>query len=372
MAENEDGMEKTEEPTEERREEFRKKGDVANSKELTSVGVLAGAIAFLFLISDWIYTKVHRLTHTVFSMTKDFRINQDNAVDFLGKLWWETVIIILPLGVGIIVISSVFTSLQTKGNFAMKKLAPSWQKFNPISNLKRVFGLQSLVELTKGILKMTSVGVMSYVILKSEFDKVPALLNLDVISSWTYWGRITQILFFSVAGLLIFVAALDYFYNWRQIENKMKMTKKEVRDEFKNREIDPFIRAQLKQRGRDLINGQMVQNTREATVVVTNPTHFAVALKYEWGMAAPMVVAKGIDDLALRMREVATESEVPIVENKPLARAMYKTLEVGDPIPESLYKAVSEVIRYVYKIKGIKVPTNGGENSQVQVEPALS
>ena len=366
MAENEDGMEKTEDPTDERREEFRKKGDIPNSKELTSVGVLFTSIVILTGLAGWIYERLHGLFQKVFSMTKDFRINQENAIEFLGKIWIETVMIIIPIGIAIITVSAALTLGQTRGSFTMEKMKPTLGKFNPLSNLKRIFGTQSLVELSKSMLKMFFVGTVAYVILKGEFDKVPALLQLDVISSWTYWGDITKKLFFGVSGLMLIVAAIDYGYNWFQIEQKMKMTKKEVKDEYKNREIDPYIKGQLRQKGRELASGQMIINTKEATVVVTNPTHFAVALKYEPGMFAPIVVAKGVDDLALQMRKVAKEADVPIVENKPLARAMYKTLEVGEEIPESLFKAVSEVIRHVYKIKGIRVPTRGNQSASPQ------
>jgi flagellar biosynthetic protein FlhB len=367
MAENEDGMEKSEEPTDERREEFRKKGDIPNSKELTSVGVLFTAIMVLTSIAGWVYERLHNILTSVFRMTSDFRINQENAIDFLGKIWIETIWIIVPIGLSIIVISAAFTFGQTRANFSMKKLKPNFKKFNPIENLKRIFGAQSIVELSKSFLKMLFISLVAFIILWGEFDKVPALLQLDVISSWSYWGVITKKLFLGVSGLMLIVAAIDYGYNWFQIEQKMKMTKKEVKDEYKNREIDPFVKGQLRQKGRELINGQMVENTKNATVVVANPTHFSVALLYEQGMFAPMVVAKGVDDLALKMREVAKEADVPIVENKPLARAMYKTLEVGDEIPESLFKAVSEVIRHVYKLKGIKVPTKDNPRPQPQM-----
>ena len=359
MAENEDGMEKSEEPTDERREEFRKKGDIPNSRELTSVGVLFTAIMVLTSLAGWIYERLHKILTKVFAMTKDFRINQENTIDFMGKIWLETILIVIPVGLAIILISMLFTFGQTKLNFSWEKLKPNFKKFNPISNLQRILGSQSIVELSKSFLKMLFISLVAFFILWGEFDKVPALLQLDVISSWSYWGAITKKLFLGVSGLMLIVAAIDYGYNWFQIEKKMKMTKKEVKDEFKNREIDPFIKGQLRQRGRELISGQMIENTRKATVVVANPTHFSVALLYERGMFAPVVVAKGVDDLALKMREVAKDSEVPVVENKPLARAMYKTLEVGDEIPESLFKAVSEVIRHVYKLKGIDITKTG-------------
>ena len=154
MAENEDGMEKSEEPTEERREEFRKKGDIPNSKELTSVGVLFASILILTSTAGWVYERLHKLFQKLFTMTDEFRINQENAMEFLGKVWIETVIVILPIGIAVIVISSALTLGQTRGSFTMKKLKPTLGKFNPISNLGRIFGPQSLVELSKSLLKM--------------------------------------------------------------------------------------------------------------------------------------------------------------------------------------------------------------------------
>jgi flagellar biosynthesis protein FlhB len=170
---------------------------------------------------------------------------------------------------------------------------------------------------------------------------------------WTYWGAITQNLFLGVTMFLFAIAAFDYIYNFVSFETKLKMTKKEVKEEFKRREVDPHVKNRMRRMQRDLGSRRMVERTKSATVVVTNPTHFSVALKYEPGMAAPQVVAKGQDFLALEMREVAKELEIPIVENAPLARTLYKLVEVGHEIPDSLYKAVSEIIRYVFKLKGI-------------------
>jgi flagellar biosynthesis protein FlhB len=159
-------------------------------------------------------------------------------------------------------------------------------------------------------------------------------------------------LFLSVAALLLLVGGLDFIYNYVQLERQMKMTKEEVKEEFKKREVDPQVKSKMKRMQRDMSNAKTVQAVTQATVVITNPEHFAVALQYELGMRAPTVLAKGQDHLAQAMKEAAREHEIPIVENKPLARTLYKMVEVGQEIPESLYRAVSEVIRYVFLLKG--------------------
>jgi flagellar biosynthesis protein FlhB len=162
-------------------------------------------------------------------------------------------------------------------------------------------------------------------------------------------------MFWFVSGFLFIIASIDYFYNYSVLEKKMKMTKQEVKDEFKQRELNPLIKGRQRRIQREMSMRQTVEATKTATVIITNPTHYSVALKYELGMESPVLVAKGIDHLALTIREVAKSFDIPLVENRPLARALYKTVEIDQNIPESLYKAVSEIIRYVFRIKGIKV-----------------
>ena len=174
--------------------------------------------------------------------------------------------------------------------------------------------------------------------------------------AWGYWGEITRNLFWAVSALLLVIGAGDYSYNLFTLEKKMKMTKQEAKEEQKKYEGDPHVKARIKRMQREMVMSKMVKATRDATVLVTNPTHYAVALKYELGMRAPVVVAKGIDFNALRLREVAAEADVPIVENKPLARTLYKIGDVGEEIPAALYQAVSEVVKYVFKLKGIALP----------------
>ena len=230
---------------------------------------------------------------------------------------------------------------------------------NPLTGIVRMFSGQAAVELVKGLGKMGSVGLVSYLILYSEWAKVPGIMQYPIITTWIYWAEITELLFWAVGGMLLLVAGFDYIYNFMKIEKQLKMTKQEVKEEFKKREADPHVKARMKRMQRDISMAKAVKATQDATVVVTNPTHFAVALRYELGMPAPIVVAKGKELVALRMKEVAKDFDVPIVENKPLARTLYKIVKVGQEIPESLYKAVSEIIRYVFMIKGKKLRDKG-------------
>ena len=357
MAEqSQDGQEKTETPTDERREQFRERGDIAHSREITSVFVLIGAITYLgFTITDST-EQMLRVLKTGLQKMSSYRPEPVNILGYFKDVWISFVSMILPIAAVSMTISMFVTFSQTRMNYSWKRLAPKWERMNPLSGLKRMVSLQALTELLKSLGKMISVSVILLLILYSEWEKVPALLNVGIVSSWKFWGKISVLFFGAVAALLLLIAAGDYLYNYFSLENKMKMTKQEVRDEFRQREIDPQVKMRLRRLQRDLTQRRNIESTKNATVLITNPTHYSVALKYEPGMVAPVLVAKGMDLLALRMREAAKESGVPIVEDKPVARALYKTTEIGDEIPQALYKAVSEVIRYVYKVKGIRLP----------------
>lgn len=355
MAENEDGQEKTEDATDERKKQFRDRGEIAVSKEFTSVMVLASVIIFFTNYAPKLIGELKLLLIVQFEKISSFRVNEQNFIHYLADVWGSFLYLVLPVFMLTMSIAVFITFSQTKLNFSMKRMKPNFQKFNILKGVTKLVSPQSAMELTKGILKMSAVGLVSYLILRSEWIRVPGLMNLPIQSTWKYWGTITQYLFWSVAGLLLLISGADYLYNFISLENKMKMTKKEVKDEYKNREVDPHLKGRMRRMQRDILNSkQMVKATEGATVVLTNPTHYSIAIKYEIGMPAPMVVAKGVDHLALKMREAAKAHDIPLVENKPLARAIYKIVEVDQPIPESLYKAISEIIRYVFKIKGVK------------------
>ena len=355
MAENEDGQEKTEDPTPERREEFRSKGQVAVSREIPGVLNLLASAVFLTLTMPMIVEAFSDLLTKYFYLVRGFRIDAVNLPGFVAESWLSFLKLSFPLFVVTTIISVLSTFMQTRVNWSWKKLKPDFGRMNPLKGLKNMVNLQATVNLAKGIMKMLAVTLVSYLILYSERFVVPGLMKSPLIPVWQYWGEYTSLLFYSVAGLLVVVALGDYLHNLYTIEKQMKMSKQEVKEDLKKHEVDAQVKGRMKKMQRDIVFSKTIQATRDATVVVTNPTHFAVALKYEPGMGAPVVVAKGKDELALYMREVAKEAKVPVIENKPVARLLYRVVEVGQEIPESVYKAVSEIIRYVFKMKGLSV-----------------
>ncbi len=359
MAENDENGDKTEEATPERRDEYREKGQVATSREVTTTLVLLLSTFFVLYFLPYVIKTIKSITVLYFSQIGVIHIDELSVVDIAKHTWADLLMLIVPIfGVtAVVAISS--TLIQTRFNFSWKKLEPNFSKMNPLSGLKRMVSAQSAMELFKSIAKLCVVITVALSVIYGELKLTPGLLNTSLYFTWSYWGRITTSLFWTVGGLLTFIAVADYIFNFFQLEKQMKMSKQDIKEELKRREVDPMLKGRMRRMAREYATRKMVKATAEATVVITNPTHYSIAIKYEWGMPAPIVVAKGMDFLALRMREVAKEFEIPMVENRVLARSLYNTVEVDDEIPESLYKVVSEVIKYVFKIKNIKPKTPG-------------
>lgn len=351
MAENAEGQDKSEEATPERREEFRQKGQVAVSHELSGVFLLGLMVTILGYYLPVLVVDLEELFKYYFYRLSDYRVNGDNIGIVFGNAYISWLKAVAPLFVIATMVALVSTLIQTRANFSWKRLAPDFNRLNILKGLANMVTSQALMNLFKGVGKMSIVSLVAYLILRSEWQRLPALLGFGIERSWAYWAEISQMLFWSVAGLLLIIAAFDYLYNFWQIEKQLKMTKQEVKEDTKKQEGDPHLKARIKRKQREIAYSKVAKKTREATVIVTNPTHYAVALKYEPGMRAPLVLAKGLDHLALHMRKIAKEADIPIVENKPLARFLHASVAVGAEIPESVYKAVSEIIRYVYKIK---------------------
>lgn len=367
MAGDENSQEdRTEEASQERREEFRERGQIAHSRELTSIMALAGAVAVVYYTLPQFRASIVKYFTASLEQVASFKITQSNILPFLFNVWIVVLLLIVPVFLAVSFASAFATLLQTRFNFSWQRLSPDPSKMNPLTGVARMFSFQSLFELLKSIGKVTAVGIVGWLILKSEWIKVPSLMLVPMHSTWAYWGEITRQLVWATSALLIVLGAADFFYNWFTLEKQMKMTKQEVKEEYKRRELDPMIKARMRRMQREIINRKALKKTESATVVVTNPTHYSIAIKYEVGMAAPKVLAKGIDFLALKMREVAKEKEIPIVENAPLARTLYKLVDEDREIPESLYKAVSEVIRYVFQLKGIKLNRNRSESAEAR------
>lgn len=356
MAEQQhDQEDKTEEATPERRDEFREQGQVAQSQDLSQVAALAATVAFFGWFGQQQLKGMSGILVRTFQSLADFRINQKNFIPYVSGVWLDILKLTLPLFAVAAVVSTLATLLQTQFNFSWKRLEFDMSKLNPIPGFGRMFKMDAFVGLAKSSAKLTAVTMITWLILKGEWRVVPALLNVSLVKTWAYWGDITNQLLWGVVGLMLFIAAADFLYSFISLERQMKMSKEEVKEEVKQRETDPHVKARLRKMARDIANRKTVENTKKATVLITNPTHYSIAVRYEMGMPAPIVVAKGVDFLALKMRETAKELDIPIVENKPLARAMYANVKEGDEIPADMYKAVSEIIRFVFKLKGVKV-----------------
>lgn len=228
-------------------------------------------------------------------------------------------------------------------------------KLNPIEGLKRIFSLKSLVEGIKATAKVTLVLGIVYLIFKGEIDKIPKLASFEVHQILIYLSSLLVKLIFSVGAFMAVVAAADYFYQRWDLDQKMRMTKQEVKEELKSREGDPLIRARIRKIQRELATRRMMEDVKKADVIITNPTHIAVALVYNDNLPAPQLIAKGAGEIAEQIKKVAKEFKIPVLENKPLARTIFKTMKLGQVIPRQLYNAVAEVLSYVYKLKKKKV-----------------
>ncbi|WP_371369002.1 Flagellar biosynthetic protein FlhB [Sporomusa rhizae] len=343
--------EKTEEATPKRKEEAKKKGQVAKSTEISSVFVIMASFYSLKLLGVSIYDELSRYMIGIFSSiyTTDFTINS------VQLLFLNVIIVllktILPILLVIMIISMAVNYMQVGFMFSTEILMPDFNKINPLSGFQRLFSKRSLVELFKALFKVSIIGYFIYRFAVIKTDDIPRFIKMELIDSLKLAGSLVIDLAFQIIAVMMVLAAFDYFYQWWQHNQSLKMSKQEVKEEFKQTEGNPQIKSKIKEKQRAIAMRRMMQEIPKADVVVTNPTHLAIALKYEKNMAAPVVLAKGQDLVAERIKQVARENRVAVVENKPLARALYPIVEIGDVVPPELYQAVAEVLAYVYRLK---------------------
>lgn len=347
-----DSSEKTEEPTQRRQEETRQKGQVAKSAELSSVFVILAAFMALKTAGPFVYEKLTGYMRHIFigaNVRGDFTIQSVHVVVLdAGMLFLETVI---PIMLSVLAVSVTVGFLQVGFMFSLETIFPQFSRINPISGLGRIFSKRSVVELVKSLIKIAVVVYFIYRFVMKETIRIPALMQAELTESFVVMSNLVFDLALQIALVLLVLAILDYGYQWWEHMQGLKMSKQEVKEEMKQTEGNPQVKSKIREKQRAMAMRRMMQEVPKADVVVTNPTHFAVALKYETGMEAPMVVAKGSDFIAQRIREIAKENDVVIVENKPLAQALFRTAEIGEMIPADHYKAVAEVLAYVYRLK---------------------
>lgn len=353
------GGEKTEQPTAKKLEDSRKEGQVAKSKEISNAAVLLIMFALMSWIVSYYGTRFRGMFGSVYTQIPDTIVMYQGNVPFhtvtrlIRNSMSNLLVIMLPaLLIGLIV-PFIANLVQVKWKPTSKPLKPKFNKLNPISGFKRLFSLNSLVELIKSFLKIGVIGTMVYIYLRKEQNTLFVLLDLPITDALARLLKIIVAVGIRISVAYIFVAAADYIYQKWKFNEDMKMTKQEVKDEFKNVEGDPQIKGKQRQRMQEASRRRMMQQLPQADVVITNPTHYAVAIKYDpEKYDAPYVVAKGADYLAARIKEVAKANDIEIVENKPLARMLYANVELGQIVPPELYQAVAEVLAFVYHLKG--------------------
>lgn len=342
---------KTEEATPRKKSEARKKGQIAKSKEVGLALTLLASTIIIATLGEFTATSLKDTMVGFLSHYLNLELNYNTLSNItlitLGRLAQT----ILPVAVPIMVVGVFANFLQSGFIFTKEPLKPDFKKLNPINGFKRMFSLRSIVELLKDIAIITVVGFVGYKYVKDNFINI---LNLGTLRPWAMIQTMMDLsvgIFFRITLIMIFISVADYMYQKYQYNKDLKMTKQEVKEEYKQDEGDPQIKSKIKQKQREMAMRRMMQEVPKATVVVTNPTHIAVALKYEKGDNAPLVVAKGADNVAIRIKDIAKENEVPIMENKPLARLIFNEVEINEEIPMEMYEAVAEILALVYKIK---------------------
>jgi flagellar biosynthetic protein FlhB len=351
MAEPGDDSEKTEEPSQKRLEEALKRGDVVKSQEVNTWFVMAGATLVLMAFSAGMSRD---LTATMRGLiANSWQISVDGpALPGLFKKIGLEIVAAVAIPFLVLMLAALGGNLvQHKLVWSFDGLMPKLSKLSPLAGLQRQFSKQAIANFGKGLVKIVIVGAVLASLMWPERQHMEALVHSDPATLLPYVFSITLKLMGTVVAMLAVIAAADYLFQYRQWYEKQKMSLRELKEEFKQSEGDPTIKGKLKQMRQARMRKRMMAAVPKASVIITNPTHFAVALQYERGMAAPICVAKGVDALALKIREIATEHRIPIVENPPLARALHATVQIDQVIPAEHYKAVAEVIGYVMRLR---------------------
>lgn len=352
MAESND-QEKTEPATPKKRDDARKKGQVAKSKEVSSVLVLLSALTVFYFVGGWMFGQLMEITQTVLQKTAYWSPTIEDAHAMAWELFTKVIVILSPLIASVIIAAVAGNVLQTGFMIANEAMTPKLEKLNPLTGFKTLVSVSSLVELIKSIFKIIVIGGISYSVLNGVLDQIPGLVDLTPAMSLIFFGEVALKMGYYVCLLLIILTASDVFFQRWKFEKDMRMTKQEVKDENKQREGDPQVRGRIRATQREMAMRRMMEAVPDATVVITNPTHLAIAIKFERMMPAPTVVAKGAGNIAERIKQIATEHDIPVIEQKPLARTLFKTVEIGAYIPVDLYHAVAEILAYVYRLKGL-------------------
>lgn len=351
----ETAQERTEQATPRRRTEARRKGTVAKSQELNNAVVLCALLFVLPMV-------LSNLGNAFLQAMSTGLAKIPSTADF-SQIGRYTVAVLSPCLLALLPLIATIMCVGVAANFAQvgfvlsaEAISPKLDKLNPMNGFKRLFSFAATMEGGKAALKSFLFGYLAWTTVQGRWSELISLGGKPPAAMLLLMGELLRAIFIKVAMVWLALAAIDYFYQRKRVDKQLMMTKEELKQEMKESETSPELKMAQDRRRRKLMKGRMSDNVKKADVIVTNPTHYAVAIQYEHGkMNAPVVVAKGVDYLALKIREVATDSRVPIIPNPPLARALYKKCEIGDAVPRELFQAVAEILAYVYRtIKNVK------------------
>lgn len=351
------GGEKTEAPSDYRKEKAREEGQVAKSVEINTAILIVGLFFALKMTASFMYKNLIKVLNQnlVLIESPDALFTPSAISKWVTRAFGDMLFTALPIFGVAMVLGIVANIIQVGWKPTGKALKPKFNRLNPIEGMKRIFSKKAFLELFKSLGKF---GLIAYILYLCIVDEILAMVNLVNVSAdqaMIYIGKVVVSLGIKVGGFFAIIAVIDYFFQRRELMKNLMMSKQEVKEEYKQLEGDPNIKQQRRNKQRQMSMSRMMQDVKTADVIITNPTHFAVGIKYDRDAVdqrPPYVVAKGQDYLALRIKEIAKENKVEIVENKPLARTLYATCEVGDSIPEELYQSVAEVLAFVYKLQG--------------------
>lgn len=359
MADNGD---KTEKATPKRKREARKKGTVLQSKEVVTVASLAATFLALQFLIPITMQMLEQMMQRFLSDQSGIVLDVPGLTKLTADCIYTVVVAALPICLVAAMVSIAATMAQTRGLFTMKAAAPKMSRLNPLQGLKKLISMQGLMELVKSLLKIAILGIIVYLQIKDAFPKFARLMDMSLPQAMATVGDLILGMVWTVCAIFVFVAAFDFLFQWWQFEKNLRMSKQELKEEYKETEGDPQIKGKIKERQQAMSRRRMMQQVPQADVVIRNPTHFAIAIRYRPEEdVAPVVLAKGADALALRIVKAAEEAGVYITENRPLARGLYDAVEIDDMVPVEFYRPVAEVLAFVYNLRE-KQKAQGGSS----------
>lgn len=344
--------ERTEKATPKKREETKKKGQVAKSTEINTAVILLSMFLFLLFGRQFLFDQYEHVMKDYLQNYLQKDLTTQNSSSIMSHVYLQILILIGPF-LGVAFIAAVVANVSQVGFlFTTEPITMKFDRLDPIQGFKRIYSLRAIVELVKSLLKISIVGSATFYVIWQSKQEILNLsfISIDGVASTIYMLVVKSGLYASFA--LLALALLDLFYQKFDYEKNIRMSKQDIKDEYKKSEGDPHIKSKIKQKQREIAMRRMMQEIPKADVIITNPTHYAIALKYdEEKRDAPYVIAKGVDFMALKIREIAKAHDIVTIENRPLARSLYAQVEIGDEVPEEFFKAVAEILAYVYKLK---------------------